>query len=217
MTGVYGNNEIAADFARLNKWASDYETKSAIARLKKYMGVQDCDYKDEISLTVKQLLVPGKARGKMKKEYGLELVVNGKVMQVSFNSSYAEVIYVCTLLMHKMGKSMYRGDFLCEKTSSKAWIKNVYNYLFPCACLRFEDWFAQLPSDSGRRVNQGKSHSNRKLAEALPQWLANMCKIESVNGVHGMYYTLGIDADDIALPSDMLYLLDSNQSLSNVA
>lgn len=209
ITEFYGTQEIAADFALLKEHIGNEKCHMALARLQQCMGVDTADDKRascrSITLEIKKVPVPSKCARGTKMKYGVELTVGGRTTSIYLRSTHATMIFVCTLLRHKAGQRLYRGEMLKGvEAPAAAWFKGVYNFMFPYAGMRFEKWFAQLQKGDGHNLSQGKCNCNAMLKAELPQHVAELCELVKVNGKCGAYYKVGIDAQNIIVPEELL-------------
>ena len=173
-----------------------------------------------ISVKIKQIVKKIQKNGKEKKEYGVEFCVDGEKFSVCFGGKESTMMYICTLLRQKMGKRMYIHEFFNNSTgikTSHAWIKEVFEKIFPAMDTDFEDWINKIEDARGRPLNQGKTNANTMVAEAFKthQHGVRFCTIETRNKKKDAYYMINVQSENIFVAPELEFLISDSQRFMN--
>lgn len=171
-----------------------------------------------ITISIKKV-VAKVGKYKVKQEWGVEIGVDGEVVPVYIGSTAAAMVYICTLLRHRIGDKLFRGYFRLplafkQKTGREGsyllWIEQVYQKLYPGASVGFDDWYRKMQLDSCRFINQGKSESARVINRCLvshPAAIYYCCLQKGQTEGRDTFYYFDLPAESIVVPSDFEDLL----------
>ena len=175
-----------------------------------------------ITISIKKV-VAKVGKYKVKQEWGVEIGVDGEVVPVYIGSTAAAMVYICTLLRHRIGDKLFREYFrlplafkqkLGKEGSYLLWIEQVYQKLYPGASVGFDDWYQKMQLDSCRFINQGKSESARVINRCLvnhPTAIYYCCIQKGQTEGRDTFYYFDLPAESIVVPSDfedLLYQID---------
>lgn len=168
-----------------------------------------------VAINVKKIERRVLKNGHVKKEWGVEFIVDGCVVPICFGSKEAAMIYIGALLKQKVGERLYRADFLkplALRLPSTLWLEELYNTLFIGADRSFGEWHEKMKKGrgvgnemmDGGGISQGKCICNRKLNECLD----GLCCINARKDENGKtFYEIDIAADNITISEELDGLL----------
>ena len=155
----------------------------------------------------------------IKKDWGVEIMIDGTPIPVYFGSTAATMVYICTLLKQKMGLKLERAAFkkplpakgsFAKKDDEVIWLENVYHKLFIGNDEDFETWYPKMKVSSCHAINQGKSASNRAIKAHLFDFPNSIyyCSIRTLGKRNeNSYFSLDIPAENIKVPEELNSLI----------
>ena len=187
---------------------------------------------NDVKVEVCQMVTMRYKSGREKREYGVKFYVDGKEFPLHFHLKTATMIYVCTLLRHKMGERMFGHDFYrvpCGRRhcgASQEWLKSVYDMLFPAKSKDYRDWERSLRNVSwssqlgrevcregaawGHNLANGVSRVRSEIKKTLNGCMnaLDLCSVSSDKDECGMsFYGLKIAPENIIIPKEFEGLL----------
>lgn len=175
---------------------------------------------DLVAINVKKVNRRVLKNGHIKKEWGVELVVNGCVVPVCFGSKAATMIYIGALLKQMSGERLYRKDFMKPQAlglETTHWLEELYNTLFVGTGRSFGEWYEQMKHRygagmtlDGHCISQGKALCNRVVKEALAGAGSSdgIFHINALRDASGKtYYEVNIPTDHITIANELGNLL----------
>ena len=161
-----------------------------------------------------------RAYGRVDKKYGVEIEVNDRSASIYFKSRDQTMLYITSLLRHKIGRPLYLYELYNNSFSGakqtreklKPWLMSVYNTIYPHANKSFDVWISGVDKNRGRPMHQGKSQLNTTIQSALSEMCEGMyyCVLNTQKDKNGnSYYSLNCSPEDIVLDNEMQQLYDN--------
>ena len=173
-----------------------------------------------IQVEIKRFVSKVLKNGFEKKAWGVEIRVNDDVFPVIFGGKDQTMVYICTLLRRKLGESMFIHEFYnnskgrnskFSRPRSRAWLKAVFNAIFPSMDRSFEEWIETVESKKGRPLNQGKAQASsliQRILDSQPEGISYCVLDTKVDEAGDSYYYIGIKPENIIVPQELSYLVD---------
>lgn len=121
--------------------------------------------KPTISMYIKHVPNGYGKNGREKKALGLQLIINGDVVNIPLTNTDWLVLYFAIIVAKLKGKTLSRGDF-ATGGEKKRWLKGVFTAL--ALNKNFDKWYDMIgKSGSTGRINNAKSKLNGYLWAAL--------------------------------------------------
>ena len=160
-------------------------------------------------------------RRRVRKAWGVEIIVGDTVTPIYFGSVTALMVYVGTLLKHKAGNRMTREAFkrslpepnsLTPRHEDVKWLHQLYRVMCAGAIKEFNEWYNDLKKDRYRAVSQGKSVANRIITTNMKQLFKALyyCKIHDIEVDKEKYYYIEIPPENIIVPKELKFLIEAN-------
>lgn len=186
---------------------------------------------DDVKVEVCKMVTSRCKNGREKKAYGVKFHVDGKEYPLHFQQKTATMIYVCTLLRHKMGKRLSNKDFYkvpqglkSDTAVSQEWVKSVYDTLFPLNSKDYREWECNLRNahwdtrlhkevDRGgikhHPMSQGVSSVRSGIKAALAECagVLDLLTVNTDKKEGGSCYTLKLKPENIIIPEELEELL----------
>ena len=180
-------------------------------------------YKPSLRISVKK--ITAKLYGKDSKKYGVEIEVNGTSYTIYFKSKDQTMLYLTTLLRHKIGQPLYIHELYhnskethsrYRREKSKPWLRSVYNNIYRYASKSFDEWFNGVDERHGKALHQGKSRVVDIIKTTLhesPEAI-EYCTINTLKDCNQeSYYCVKCSPDDIVLDQEMQKLCSEFERL----
>ena len=173
-----------------------------------------------MEVEIKRIVTKVLKSGKEKTSWGIEFRINGNTFTVNFGSKDRTMLYICTLLRLKIGENMYLHEFFnnskgrhskFKRANSRAWIKAVFDTIFPTKERDFEEWIGKIESANGRPLNQGKTQASKHIEKALDSQpdAIYYCILRTKEDKAGdSFYHMNISPKNIIIPQELSFLVD---------
>lgn len=153
-----------------------------------------------------------------RKEWGVEIDVNGTVIPVYMGSTAATMVYICALLKRKMGTCLYRNVFKRPIPSKKSimsrhedivWLNRVYRTLYLGVNVDFDTWYDNMKGNSCHYINVGISKSRSVVESCLINHSNAIyyCELKKGKDNGSVFYYFNIPADQIIVSDELESLL----------
>ena len=175
----------------------------------------------DVHAEIKKVVSRRLKHGREKREWGVELKVNGDIFPIYFGSKDCTMIYICTLLRKKVGENMYLHEFfnnskgtksMFKRSKSHKWLEAVYNKIFPSTDKGFDNWIANVEEKSGRPINQGKTQASNAIERTLesrqPDGIYYCIMSTKKDRLGDSFYDIQIKSENIIVPEEMWALVD---------
>ena len=157
---------------------------------------------------------------KVSRRYGVEIEVDGIKRPIYFKSNDRTMLYITSLLRHKIGRPLYLYELYNNsyvggkqiRESIKPWLKSIYNTICTNTSKSFDSWYEGLQAQKGKPMHQGKSQINTTIKSELTDMRSAIyyCSLNTIkDDTENSYYSLNCSADEIVLDNDMQQLLES--------
>ena len=158
-------------------------------------------------------------------KYGVEIEVNGKPTTIYFKSKDQTMLYLATLLRHKVGHPLYNHELYhnsrdtksrYRREKSRPWFKKLYNIIYRYPTKTYEEWIDGVDKNHGRPLHQGKSRVVSHLKAALNdnQDAIYYCvPIAIKDRNQDSYYTVKCSPDEIIVDQEMQKLCSEFERL----
>ena len=161
---------------------------------------------------------PEKFRKNPRKEWGVEIDVNGTVIQVYMGSTAATMVYISALLKRKMGTCLYRNVFKRPLPSKKSlvnrhedvvWLNRVYRTLYPGVNVDFDTWYGNMKGNSCHYINVGISKTKSVVEKCLINHSSAIyyCELKKGKDNGSVFYYFNIPVDQIIISDELESLL----------
>ena len=220
-------NLLVSEFNLPNKTTSDeialgavdwhYSSNITQEQRRRLKPEQEPSIRAEIKRVVARVL----KNGREKKVWGVEIQVNGQSFPINFGSKDRTMLYICTLLREKLGEHLYIHEFYnnskgrksrFSRTRSRAWLKAVFNELFPAMDKTFDEWIEKIEETKGRPLNQGKTQATNLIEDTLtnqqPDGIYYSILRTQEDKAGDSYYDIRINPENIIVPQELSYLVD---------
>lgn len=126
--------------------------------------------KPTISMSIKNISVPNGyyKSGKQKKAFGLELVINGDIVNIPITNTDWKVLYLAVVAAKLESRRLRRKNFTYDNNDKEAkeWLERKFSSL--SLNKKFDDWFLTINSNGpASRINDSKSKINKHLWKYL--------------------------------------------------
>ena len=173
-----------------------------------------------LQIEIKRIVSKILKDGREKKNWGVEIHINGEVFPVNFGSKDRLMIYICSLLRIKLGEHLYIHEFYnnskgrksrFKRGSSRKWLKAAFEVLFPSMDRTFDEWIRNIETAKGRPLNQGKTQAANLIEVALdtqPDGIYYCTLYTKEDEAHDSYYHIRIKPEQIIVPQELSFLID---------
>ena len=181
--------------------------------------------KPDIKIYIERIpYIDGRGK-KMREKYGVRICAGSFEQKICFEETTQRMVYIATLLKHKMGKRLYAHELHNNSAGNsgvrevaKQWLKKIYTTIISPDNSSFEKWIESVRerANAGRRLNNAISrtkHIITKGLEAYPDARYYSLMVSHRDSEKGVYYTLNCAPDDIIICGE---LQEAMRSVPNV-
>jgi hypothetical protein len=193
---------------------SIYDNKSDAVLIDRYSRMKPAE-KPNLKIYIERIPYIDGRGNKNREKYGVRICAGSFEQKILFEETTQTMVYIATLLRHKMGEKLFVHEFRNNMTgtagareSAKRWLKKIYTTIIKPENSEFDKWIDSISSakNAGKKLNTAASSSKRVVKESLemyPDALYYSLLISERCAADGAYYTFNCSPDDIIVCGEL--------------